>query len=127
MANSCRYCRRGAKWNSQTAYMPIWTGYWSSAAQLEHLLVKTHLEAEFAWKLGASEDQMKKALTDIRHAQWRWKLLLPQPATERLFITPVETLRIISSGMTKSPGSTIENCGHLSRDLVIKAPSPSPM
>jgi len=43
--------------------------YWSGA----------HLEATKAWELGATEEEMKPVLMDIRHAQWRGIML--QPAT----------------------------------------------
>ena len=67
---------------------------------LEHLLVKTHLEAEFAWKLGASEEQMKGVLIDIRHAQWRWDFAAASHGAA--FHAPVETLRIIGTGIIKA-------------------------
>ncbi|TKB51956.1 ammonia-forming cytochrome c nitrite reductase [Ferrimonas aestuarii] len=38
----------------------------------EDELVKAHFEAGEAWKAGATEAEMKAALQDIRHAQWRW-------------------------------------------------------
>jgi nitrite reductase (cytochrome c-552) len=68
--------------------------------ELEHLLVTTHLEAEFAWKLGATEEQMKAALMDIRHAQWRWDYAAASHGAA--FHAPVETLRIISTGINKA-------------------------
>lgn len=36
---------------------------------LEKELVKTHIEAKFAWEQGASEDEMHQALQLIRQAQ----------------------------------------------------------
>ena len=40
--------------------------------KLEELLVAAHLEAGKCWELGATEEQMKDILQDIRYAQWRW-------------------------------------------------------
>lgn len=40
--------------------------------KLEDQLVKAHFEAKAAWDAGATEEEMKPALQDIRHAQWRW-------------------------------------------------------
>src|SRR5690606_22237530 len=64
---------------------------------LEQLLVQTHLEAEFAWKLGATEQQMKEILQFIRHAQWRWDYSVAGHGNS--FHAPVETGRLISSGI----------------------------
>lgn len=38
----------------------------------EKQIVAAHFEAGAAWKAGATEDEMKDILQDIRHAQWRW-------------------------------------------------------
>ena len=68
--------------------------------ELEHLLVTTHLEAQFAWKQGATDEQMKDILMDIRHAQWRWDYAAASHGGA--FHAPVETLRIISTGIQKA-------------------------
>ncbi|MCD1125662.1 ammonia-forming nitrite reductase cytochrome c552 subunit [Jinshanibacter sp. LJY008] len=38
----------------------------------EAQLVHAHFEAKAAWDAGATEEEMKPILLDIRHAQWRW-------------------------------------------------------
>jgi nitrite reductase (cytochrome c-552) len=38
----------------------------------EKQIVAAHFEAGEAWKAGATEEEMKDILMDIRHAQWRW-------------------------------------------------------
>lgn len=38
----------------------------------EKQIVAAHFEAGAAWKAGATEEEMKDILQDIRHAQWRW-------------------------------------------------------
>ena len=40
--------------------------------RLENQVVRAHFEAKAAWDAGASKEEMKPALMDIRHAQWRW-------------------------------------------------------
>lgn len=40
--------------------------------KLEDQIVKAHFEAKAAWDAGATEEEMKAPLQDIRHAQWRW-------------------------------------------------------
>ncbi|WP_203258606.1 ammonia-forming cytochrome c nitrite reductase [Hyunsoonleella ulvae] len=65
--------------------------------KLEKLLVKAHLEAKKCWDLGATEAQMKPILTDIRHGQWRWDY--SAAAHGASFHSPVETARVIGSGL----------------------------
>jgi nitrite reductase (cytochrome c-552) len=65
--------------------------------KLEELLVRAHLEATKAWDLGATEDQMKAILMDIRHAQWRWDYSAASHGAS--FHAPVETGRIIAAGI----------------------------
>ena len=38
----------------------------------EKHIVAAHFEAAEAWKAGATQEEMKPILLDIRHAQWRW-------------------------------------------------------
>ncbi|TVQ10341.1 MAG: ammonia-forming cytochrome c nitrite reductase subunit c552 [Balneolaceae bacterium] len=65
--------------------------------KLEDVLVKTHLEAEFAWKLGATEEQMSEALHLIRHAQWRWDYAAATHGGS--FHAPLELARTIGNGL----------------------------
>ncbi|OEJ98793.1 ammonia-forming cytochrome c nitrite reductase subunit c552 [Flavivirga aquatica] len=65
--------------------------------KLEDLLVKAHLEAKKCWDLGATEAQMKPILTDIRHGQWRWDYSAASHGAS--FHSPVETARVIGSGL----------------------------
>ena len=60
---------------------------------------KAHLEAGKAWELGATEAEMKDALTDIRHAQWRWDYSIASHGS--FFHAPEETLRILGSAINK--------------------------
>jgi nitrite reductase (cytochrome c-552) len=64
---------------------------------LETFLVRSHIEAKAAWDKGASEEQMKDILTDIRHAQWRWDFATAGHGNS--IHSPVETGRIISGGI----------------------------
>ncbi|NRD23269.1 ammonia-forming cytochrome c nitrite reductase [Winogradskyella litoriviva] len=65
--------------------------------KLETLLVSAHLEAKKCWDLGATEEQMKPILTDIRHAQWRWDYSAASHGAS--FHSPVEIGRVIGSGL----------------------------
>ena len=64
---------------------------------LETLLVRCHVEAKTAWDKGATEEQMKDILNDIRHAQWRWDFSAAGHGNS--FHSPVEMGRIISGGI----------------------------
>ncbi len=65
--------------------------------KLEDVLVRAHLEAEFAWKLGATEAQMAAALHLIRHAQWRWDYAAATHGGS--FHAPLELTRTIGDGL----------------------------
>jgi nitrite reductase (cytochrome c-552) len=69
----------------------------ASQYQLEKLLVKAHFEAQKAWELGATEEQMNDALMDIRHAQWRWGYVANSHGAP--FHSPIECLRIYNTGI----------------------------
>src|SRR5690606_31386585 len=66
--------------------------------ELEKQLVRAHVEAQKAWELGATENQMKDILTGIRHAQWRWDYVAASHGGS--FHSPVESGRTIANGIT---------------------------
>jgi nitrite reductase (cytochrome c-552) len=68
-------------------------------AQLQRQIAMAHLEAEQAWKLGATEAQMKDILLAIRHAQWRWDYVAASHGAG--FHAPLESVRIINTGSTR--------------------------
>ncbi|HJX72413.1 MAG TPA: ammonia-forming cytochrome c nitrite reductase subunit c552, partial [Bacteroidales bacterium] len=74
--------------------------------KLEELLVRAHLEAKHAWDYGATEIQMKDILQLIRHAQWRWDYAAASHGGS--FHSPVETGRIISTGIVKAQEARIK-------------------
>ena len=100
IANSCQVCHRESEQELTNTVYAHMDRVLEIRGDLEHLLVKTHLEAEFAWKMGATDAQMKDVLTDIRHAQWRWDYAAASHGAA--FHAPVETLRIISTGINKA-------------------------
>lgn len=65
--------------------------------KLEELLVRAHVEAKKAWDLGASEEQIKGILMDIRHAQWRWDYTAASHGAS--FHSPLETGRVVAAGI----------------------------
>ncbi|MDO5035610.1 MAG: ammonia-forming cytochrome c nitrite reductase [Porphyromonas sp.] len=67
---------------------------------LEHQLVRAHLEAEFAWKLGATAEEMAPVLQLIRESQWRWDYGVATHGGS--FHAPQEITRILSAGMQRA-------------------------
>ncbi len=68
--------------------------------KLEELLVRAHIEAKTAWDKGATAEQMKDILTLIRQAQWRWDFVAAGHGNT--IHSPVETSRLIASGINKA-------------------------
>lgn len=73
---------------------------------LETLLVRCHVEAKTAWEKGATEEQMKDILSDIRKAQWRWDFSAAGHGNS--FHSPVELGRIISGGIAISQEARVK-------------------
>jgi nitrite reductase (cytochrome c-552) len=67
---------------------------------LEKSLSAAHLEAEFAWKNSATEEEMAPALKLIRSAQWRWDWVAAANGVG--FHSPVEALRVLGTGIEKA-------------------------
>lgn len=69
-------------------------------ARMEEELAKAHIEAQFAWEKGASEEEMKKILKLIRQAQWRWDFAVASHGAS--FHAPQEVVRILADGVDKA-------------------------
>ncbi|MFK5854599.1 MAG: ammonia-forming cytochrome c nitrite reductase [Bacteroidota bacterium] len=65
--------------------------------KLEEIIVRAHVEAQKAWELGATKEQMKDILMDIRHSQWRWDYAAASHGGS--FHSPVEISRVIGTGI----------------------------
>jgi len=99
VANSCQVCHRE---ETETLIKNVYDRQdkiIENRDKLEELLVRAHVEAGKCWELGATEEQMKDILMGIRHAQWRWDYAAASHGGS--FHSPVETGRIIASGITK--------------------------
>jgi nitrite reductase (cytochrome c-552) len=96
VSNACQVCHReDADKLKENVYQRQQKAT-ENRLKLEDFLVKAHVEAKKAWDLGATEDQMKAILTDIRHAQWRWDYAAAAHGAS--FHSPVETARVLGSG-----------------------------
>ncbi len=85
----------------------------------EDLLVKAHVEARAAWDAGATEEEMKPALTHIRHAQWRWDYSIASHGAA--FHAPEETLRILGTAVEKAGEARVELARVLAKHGVTEA------
>lgn len=99
IANTCLNCHRG----TEKEFKAMVERKLERKNELHMLamdvLAKAHLEAAKAWELGATEDEMKAALLDIRHGQWRWDFSIA--AHGSFFHAPEETLRVLGSAINK--------------------------
>ncbi|HPB06056.1 MAG TPA: ammonia-forming cytochrome c nitrite reductase subunit c552, partial [Prolixibacteraceae bacterium] len=114
ISNSCQVCHREETDQLVKDVYDRQDKIIENRDKLEELLVHAHIEAQKAWELGASEEQMKPALTDIRHAQWRWDFSAAGHGSS--FHAPVEVGRIISTGIVKAQEARLK----LSRILAEK-------
>jgi nitrite reductase (cytochrome c-552) len=95
-ANSCQVCHREETADLISDVYERQIKVKEQAIELEKILVRAHVEAGKAWELGATEEQMKDILQDIRHAQWRWDYAVASHGGS--FHNPLETSRVITSG-----------------------------
>jgi len=98
VANSCQVCHREETTRLVQDVYDRQDKIIENRDKLEELIVRAHVEAKFAWDNGATDDQMKDILMDIRHAQWRWDYAAASHGGS--FHSPVEIGRVISTGIT---------------------------
>jgi nitrite reductase (cytochrome c-552) len=98
VTNSCQVCHRQSE-------QELINNVYSNQDKVTHnrliaedLLAKLHIEAKFAWDLGATEEQMKDILIDIRHAQWRWDFSAASHGASAH--APAESLRLIGTSIS---------------------------
>lgn len=106
IANTCLNCHQGTeKEFRDTVARKLERKNELSRAAMD-ILAKAHLEAGEAWKLGATEAEMKPALQDIRHAQWRWDFAIASHGS--FFHAPEETLRVLGSAIGKGQDARLK-------------------
>ncbi len=100
IANSCQVCHRESEAELTKNVNDIQKRVMEIRRIVEKSIAKAHLEAEFAWKSGASEEEMKPVLALIRSAQWRWDWVAA--ANSVGFHSPVEALRVLGTAIERS-------------------------
>jgi nitrite reductase (cytochrome c-552) len=97
VANTCQVCHREETEELVKNVYERQDKIKSSRDQLETLLVQAHVEAGKAWDLGATDQEMKAPLDDIRKAQWRWDFVAASHGAS--FHSPIESARILADGI----------------------------
>ncbi len=105
-ANSCQVCHRQDKSELIDNVYEKQAKIKKTQSDLEELIVRAHVEAKKAWDLGATEEQMKPILQDIRHAQWRWDYSVASHGGS--FHAPVEVSRIVSTATATAQEARIK-------------------
>ena len=80
-------------------------------------LARAHLEAGKAWEAGATEEEMKDILQDIRHGQWRWDYSIASHGS--FFHNPEETLRLLAQANDKAQQARVKLAAVLAKHGVI--------
>jgi nitrite reductase (cytochrome c-552) len=106
IANSCQVCHREETESLIENVEERQEKNHESQMILEEILVKVHLEAGKAWELGATEEQMKSILQDIRHAQFRWDYAVAGHGSA--FHSPIEVSRVFSTGINIAQNARIK-------------------
>jgi len=106
VANSCQVCHREETEKLISDVYARQDKIIENRNILETLLVRCHVEAKSAWDLGATDDQMREILTDIRKAQWRWDFSAAGHGNS--FHSPVEISRIIAGGIAYSQDARVK-------------------
>jgi nitrite reductase (cytochrome c-552) len=106
IANSCMVCHKDSEEKLKNYVYTNQDKVIEARNKLEEILVRAHVEAKMAWEKGATEEQMKKALQFIRHAQWRWDYSAASHGAA--FHASLEISRIISTGIDKAQEARLE-------------------
>jgi len=100
ISNSCQVCHRESESELTKTVYDIQDRVMEIRMIAENSIAKAHLEAEIAWKNGATEEEMKPILKLIRNAQWRWDWVAAANGVG--FHSPVEALRVLGTAIEKS-------------------------
>ncbi len=106
IANTCLNCHQGTEKEFRATIARKLERKNELATQAMDVLAKAHLEAAKAWELGATEEEMKPALTDIRHGQWRWDYAVA--AHGAFFHAPEEVLRTLGGAINKGQDARLK-------------------
>lgn len=100
MSGTCQTCHRESEEKLRNYVYEYQDKAFEIRDRVESELVKAHVMAKAAWDKGATDAEMKAALEDIRHSQWRWDFAAASHGGS--FHAPVETQRILAHSLDKA-------------------------
>ncbi len=106
IANTCLNCHSGTEKEFKAVVARKLERKNELSLLASDILAKAHLEAAKAWELGATEEEMKPALQDIRHGQWRWDYAVASHGG--FFHAPEETLRVLGGAINKGQDARLK-------------------
>jgi len=106
IANTCLNCHKGTEKEFRETVEKKLARKNELAKLATDVLAKAHLEAAKAWELGATDAEMKPALQDIRHGQWRWDYAVAGHGA--FFHAPEETLRVLAGAINKGQDARLK-------------------
>lgn len=106
IANTCLNCHKGTEKEFRETVEKKLARKNELAKMATDVLAQAHLEAAKAWELGATEAEMKLALQDIRHGQWRWDYAVAGHGA--FFHAPEETLRVLAGAINKGQDARLK-------------------
>ncbi len=106
IANTCLNCHKGTEKEFRETVERKLARKNELAKLATDVLAKAHLEAAKAWELGATEEEMKPALQDIRHGQWRWDYAVASHGA--FFHAPEEILRVLGGAINKGQDARLK-------------------
>ena len=106
IANTCLNCHKGTEKEFRATIARKLERKNELSKIAMDVLAKAHLEAAKAWESGASEEEMKPVLQDIRHGQWRWDYAVAGHGA--FFHAPEETLRVLGGAINKGQDARIK-------------------
>ncbi len=123
VAGSCQVCHRQSESELIASVYANQDRVTEARLRAEDALAKLHIEAKFAWDQGATEEQMKDILIDIRHAQWRWDFSAASHGASAH--APTESLRLLSSSINLAQEARVK-IAHVLAELGHRGPVPIP-
>lgn len=111
--NSCGVCHREKTQQLVDDVYQRQDAVKKNTLALEKILVRAHVETAKAMELGATDEQLKDIRQDIRHGQWRWDYSVAAHGAS--FHAPVETARIVSTGIEQAQDARVKLARLLSK------------
>ena len=117
--DSCGRCHEQSKEDLEAVVADYKAMVTDAKLKAEGQLVRAHYEAAAAWEAGATEEELKDALTAIRHAQWRWDFAIASHGVH--MHNPTEALQVLASSIERAADARVMLAQILARHGVTTA------